>query len=274
MSLTVSHSESMLPPFPEADWPATTAETAFLFDLDGTLVEIAPLPDDIVAPAGLEEALAALVRLTGGAVGIVSGRRIARLERLLPSFDGPLAGVHGLEIRLGGSGSAVATEPGGGDGLELMRAALASWIHEHPGLTIEDKGLAIAIHFRARPDQAEAVDAFAEAVLARAPDLRIQRGKMVVEVRAKGPGKGDAVAAMMALPAFAGRKPLFFGDDVTDEDGFAEAAARGGAGIYVGDLARPTLASFQLPDPSAVLSLIREIVDQPHGAMQGRKAWG
>ncbi len=263
----------MILPFADADWHTTTAETAFLFDLDGTLVDIAPLPDDIVAPPGLEEALAALVALTGGAVGIVSGRRIAGLERLLPRFDGPLAGVHGLEIRLGGAGSAVVAEPGGGDGLELMRAALASWIHRHPGLTIEDKGLAIAIHFRARPEQAEAVDAFAEAVLARAPDLRIQRGKMVVEVRAKGPGKGDAVAAMMALPAFAGRKPLFFGDDVTDEDGFAEAAARGGAGVYVGDITRPTLATFQVPGPSAVLSLIREIVGQSDGAAQRPSTW-
>ena len=79
---------------------------------------------------------------------------------------------------------------------------------------------------------------------------------------------------MMALPAFAGRKPLFFGDDVTDEDGFAEAAARGGAGIYVGDLSRPTLASFQLPGPAAVLSFIREIVGQPTAATQGPAAWG
>ncbi len=262
----------MMLPSPDTALYATHADMAYLFDLDGTLVEIAALPDDIVAPDGLEEALAALVELTGGAVGIVSGRRIAGLQQLLPSFEGPLAGVHGLEIRLGGLGSAIRSERGGGEGLELMRAALASWIHRHPGLTVEDKGMAIAIHFRARPDHAEAVDAFAEAVLARAPDLRLQRGKMVVEVRAKGPGKGDALAAMMALPAFAGRRPLFFGDDVTDEDAFAEAAARGGAGIYVGDLARPTLATYQLPGPSAVLALVREIASRA-GALEASASW-
>ncbi len=260
-------------PHPDAALRANHEDTAFLFDLDGTLVEIAPLPDDIVAPAGLEDALDSLVRLTGGAVGIVSGRRIAGLQRLLPRFDGPLAGVHGLEVRLGGAGSAILSEPGGGEGLALMRAALASWIHRHPGLTIEDKGMAIAIHFRGRPDHAEAVDAFATSVLSRSPDLRLQRGKMVVEVRANGPAKGDALAAMMELPAFAGRRPLFFGDDVTDEDAFAEATAQGGAGVYVGELSRPTLATYQLQSPAAVLSLIRTIVDRAGTATEASASW-
>jgi len=234
------------------------SDTAFLFDLDGTLLEIALLPGDVVVPPRLLPALTTLRRLSGGAVGIVSGRRIAFLEKLLPDLDVPLAGVHGLEIRLGGKGSALISETGGGAGLVGVREKLGPWLKRRPGLTVEDKGLAVAIHFRSRPELAEDVAAFAAANAGAG--LRVQHGKMVVEMRAAGPSKGDAVTAMMALPAFAGRRPLFFGDDVTDEDAFEIAAAMGGGGIFVGELSRPTLAASQLPSPRAVLALIETLI--------------
>lgn len=235
-------------------------DTAFLFDLDGTLIEIAALPEDVAPAPGLLPALKRLSGLSGGAVAVVSGRRIAFLERILPGLDAPMAGVHGLELRLGAEGAAVLAEPGGGEGLTELRKALGPWLKAHPGLTVEDKGLAVALHYRARPDLQAEVDAFATAAAA-APGagLVIQRGKMVVELRAAGPRKGDALQAIMALPAFAGRRPLYFGDDVTDEHAFAAAAAMGGGGVFVGPPTQATLAESRLDAPADVLAFIEAV---------------
>lgn len=170
--------------------------------------------------------------------------------------------MHGLELRLGGDGAAVRTEPGGGAGFVALRQALGPFLQARPGLTLEDKGLSIAIHFRARPDLQAEVEAFAARFAdAAETGLLVQRGKMVVEIRAAGPRKGDAVAAIMALPAFAGRRPLYFGDDVTDEHAFAAAAALGGAGVFVGPETQATLAAARLPSPAAVLAFIEAIVE-------------
>ena len=247
-------------PHPLANFRPDPDDTAFLFDFDGTLVDIALLPEDVRVAEGLAAALAVLARLAGGAVGIISGRRIVELDRMLPGFDGPLAGVHGLEIRLGARGSAVITDRSGGEGLSRLRDELGPWLRRHPGLSVEDKGLAVAIHFRSRPEHAEEVEEFASQIVRDEPDLKIQRGKMVVEIRATGPGKGESVAAMMALPAFSGRRPLFFGDDVTDEAAFAAANALGGGGVFIGELTRPTFANYQLHDPADVSVLIHHIV--------------
>jgi trehalose 6-phosphate phosphatase len=243
-------------PHPFERYDLDPRENAFLFDLDGTLLEIAPAPDAVRAPPRLIAALAALSRRADGAIAVVSGRRIAFLESILPGIDAPMAGVHGLELKLGGGHSAVLAEPGGGEGLVALRAALGPWLKARPGITVEDKGLAVSLHFRARPELEAEVEAFATAAATPASGLLIQRGKMVVELRPTGPSKGDAVAAIMALPAFVGRRPIYFGDDITDEHAFAAASALGGGGVFVGEQLRPTAAGAALAGPAAVLAFI------------------
>lgn len=224
---------------------------ALFLDLDGTLAPIMPSPDavgpDPARRALLERAETAL----GGRLAVVSGRAIADLDRILGGVPGALGGLHGLERRpAGGPAQRVAAPPG----FAKAAAAARAFVADRPPVLLEDKGLSLALHWRAEPALDAEVRAFAEALAASA-GLVAQLGDMVVEVRAPGPTKADAVRAFMAEAPFAGATPLFVGDDLTDEHGFEAAAALGGAGILVG-APRPTRAAGRLDGPAAVLRWI------------------
>jgi trehalose 6-phosphate phosphatase len=163
----------------------------------------------------------------------------------------PVAGVHGLERR-GADGRIQRAEPGAG--LAAARSVLRAFADEHPALLLEDKGLSLGLHYRAAPELGAASRRLAER-LTQAHDLALQPGDMVAELRTPGPTKGDALAAFMAEPPFAGAAPVFVGDDLTDEDGFTAARALGGTGILVGP-ARATAADSRLADVGAVFAWI------------------
>jgi trehalose 6-phosphate phosphatase len=224
---------------------------ALFLDLDGVLAPIAPTPDavgpDPARRARLSRAEAAL----GGRVAVLSGRAVADLDRILEGAPAAVAGLHGLERRRAGGPVLRAPAP---PGLPAARAAAAAFAADRPGLLVEDKGLAVALHHRLAPDLGPALADFA-AGLAAASGLVLQPGSMVFELRAPGPDKGDALRAFMAEPPFAGAVPLFVGDDLTDEHGFAAAADLGGAGVLVGP-PRPTRAAAGLSDPAAVAGWI------------------
>lgn len=221
---------------------------ALFLDFDGTLVELADAPDAIRLSPLVAPLLARLGRRLKGRLALVSGRAIADLERHLECSGIAVSGSHGLELRLR-------------DGSHIPLAARhdLSEAHEHvsrlaqqaPGLLVEDKPFGIALHYRQAPhEEGRVMEAMHQ--LARSTGLGIQEGKMVVEIRPPGADKGDAVRVFMAEPEFAGARPVFMGDDLTDEPAFAAAAAMGGAGILVG-AARETAARWRLPDVRAVL---------------------
>jgi trehalose 6-phosphate phosphatase len=206
---------------------------AFLFDVDGTLLDIAPTPQSVHVPAELRQDLRRLNALAGGATALVSGRTLDELDRLFGPLDVTLVGGHGAEIRSRHGQPQLYREPPIDAGI---RRRLAD-IHEIDSrLLIEDKGYSVAIHYRLAPEQERAVR---EAVAALDPALAAQRlevlqGKAVIEVRRPGADKGAAIRALMAQPPFSGRRPVYVGDDVTDEDAFAVLPEFGGIPVSVG----------------------------------------
>lgn len=229
--------------------PGPAARWALFLDLDGTLVDIADRPDAVAIDPGLPPLLGRLARGMGGALAIVSGRRLDDIDRLLAPCRLPAAGLHGLVRRdARGRLAAAVVEPGL---LEPARAALRRFAGANPGVVLEDKGLAIALHFRRAPAREPAVRAaVAAAAAALGATVRVQEGKMVLEIRAAGADKGGAVEAFMTEAPFRGRTPVYIGDDLTDEDGFAAVNRLGGRSIKVGGEA--SAAGWSVPSVAAL----------------------
>jgi trehalose 6-phosphate phosphatase len=241
-------SEERLPAPPRLD-PAA----ALFLDVDGTLLEIAPRPDLVLVPERLPALLADLAAVRGGALALVSGRPLGELDRLFPEWRGAAAGLHGSERRRADGSLARTGDAAAAAALDRLRAPLAAFARGRPGLLLEDKGGTIALHYRALLQAEGEIRAFAEALCRRAgPALRLIAGKMVVEFQPRNASKAAAIAAFMAEPPFAGRRPVFLGDDTTDEDGFAEVNRRGGVSVRVGPPAA-TAAGYRLASVSAAL---------------------
>jgi trehalose 6-phosphate phosphatase len=202
---------------------------ALFLDFDGTLVEIAAGPDAITVPLRLGAGLQRLGVRLGGALALVSGRGIGNLQAFLGPLPLYMAGSHGGHV----------LAPGGAilrDAQSLpppVSEALGDFARDN-GLIFEPKAHGGALHFRSRPDLATETHRFADA-LAQQHGLATKRGKSVIELVWPGADKGGAVALLASEPAFVGKRPVFIGDDVTDEDGFAACVRLGGLGIAVGE---------------------------------------
>lgn len=231
--------------------PPIATGTALLLDFDGTLVELADRHDAIVVDDGLRALLPRLTDALAGRVAIVSGRpadEIVAYLHLDPAAPGiGIAGSHGLEHVWPDGRRDVPDPP---LALDRAIAALEAAVAAHPGTVIERKPFGAALHYRQAPDAATACDAIAERIAAET-GLQLQRGKMVCELKLGGKDKGDAVRGFLAHPPFAGTRPLFVGDDLTDEAGFRAATAAGGAGVLVGGR-EGTAARWSLADVGAV----------------------
>jgi len=229
--------------------PALRPErTALFLDLDGTLAAIEPHPDRVGPDQRRNDLLVRLDRALDGRLAVVSGRALADVDRILDGRVRAVGAVHGLDRRRAdGARASVAAAPQ----MPLARAAVEAALGDRPGLLIEDKGLAFAVHFRQAPELASRVADTAAAVAASFA-LELQPGDMVVELRPPGCDKGDAIAAFMEEPPFRGFTPVFLGDDLTDENGFRAAASLGGFGVLVGR-PRPTRALYRLPRIEAVM---------------------
>lgn len=239
------------------------SETAFFFDFDGTLVEIAPTPDGVLVPQTLIESLAELRRLSKGAVAVISGRGIDGIDGYLGMPDLPVAGLHGAERR-DASGDIVRI--GFGDERLLrMERVLADVVKAHPGMLLEIKGAALALHYRNAPlAEPVAREATQRLVAEHADAYTLQPGKMVYEIKPKNVDKGRALTAFLDEPPFAGRMPVFAGDDLTDEKGFAVVNACGGLSIKVG--AGETAAQARVESVGAFLAWLSSIVAAAHSA--------
>jgi trehalose 6-phosphate phosphatase len=214
---------------------------ALFLDLDGTLAPLAETPDAVLPDRARSDLVSGLVKSLGGRVAILSGRTISEVDRILDAAVPAVAGVHGLERR-DGSGNLKQFDPS--PALAGARTVLLEFAASRPGLLVEDKGMAVAIHYRKRPSDEDDVVGVAER-LAAASGMRLQPGHMVVELVTPGPTKGDALAAFMAEAPFAGSVPFAVGDDQTDEAAFRRADDLGGAGVLVGP-ERPTAAAYRL----------------------------
>lgn len=221
----------MADPFP---LPAIDpAHTAFFFDFDGTLAAIVDDPSAVTVEKRVIEALRAIRAAAGDAMAVVSGRSIRQLDDMLRPLKLPAAGVHGLERRRA-DGSVSRVEIDAGAMLRIRNRAEA-FVKRYPGLLAEEKPGSLALHYRRRPELAAACLDLADDLAADDGQVRVVRGKMVVEMKLADRTKADAIGEFMGEPPFAGRTPLFAGDDLTDEDGFAAIEQWHGISIKIGD---------------------------------------
>lgn len=251
---------------PHTGNPDLSAIALFL-DVDGTLLEIAARPQAVSVPAELRELLRRLSLATGGALALVSGRAIADLDALFDPLTLPSAGLHGFEHR-GARGVCRRRAAPSTAALELARRAMHQLARQHGGLLVEDKRFALALHYRGAPQLEDTVLAAMQEVAARVRDeLELQRGKRVVELRPAGATKAQAVAAYLEEAPFAGRMPVFIGDDLTDEPAFELVNRSGGLSVLVGD-PRPSAARARLADVAAVRAWLADLQAQPAAALR------
>jgi trehalose 6-phosphate phosphatase len=231
-------------------------EWCLFLDVDGTLVELADTPFDTRADDALKALLRRQSERLGGALALVSGRSIEYLDALFAPLHLPIAGLHGVERRAA-SGALHGTDIDASR-LDAARATLTGLVAAHPGTLLEDKGRTVAVHFRLAPDTATVIRrGVAQVAATLGPAYHTQEGDMMLEIKPTGFSKGDAIEAFLLEPPFAGRKPVFVGDDLTDLDGFKVVESRGGASIGVGP--RVT-GRFHLADPRAVRAWLEHAV--------------
>ena len=220
---------------------------SLFLDFDGTLVDLAPTPDAIQVGIALRELLVRLNYCLDGRVALLSGRSVHDLLGHLHPVTLAMAGSHGLErARLGDEIVAPAAPEGLSEAIHVLRH-----VQDHyPAVVVEEKPFGVAVHFRLAPEAEEACR-FAANEVAKQSGMVVQPGKMVFELKPSGATKGGALRGFMAEPPFLTTRPVFLGDDLTDEHGFEAAADLGGAGILVGE-ERATAALYRLPDVRAV----------------------
>lgn len=227
--------------------PLDPARHALFLDFDGSIVDFALGPDAIVLKPGTIALLENLSRRLDGALAIISGRRIADIDRYLAPLQLPASGVHGLEFRPNPRDMRGAPLS---DELSEARRRLAADIGPADPIFLEDKAGALVLHYRAHPEQRGRAEALAQAAARRLDTLRVMSGHAIFEIVQRNITKGKALRRFMRRAPFQGRIPLFVGDDETDEDGFRAAAAEGGFGVKIGP--EETAAAYRLPDTEAV----------------------
>jgi trehalose 6-phosphate phosphatase len=235
--------------------------SAVLLDVDGTLLDLADTPHSVAVPQRLKHALKALELQGGGATSFVSGRSMADLDRLFAPLRLAAVAGHGAELRARGGaapqsyGAAIPSE---------FRQRLVEFGASHEGVIVEDKGYSIALHYRLVPQWGASVHAAVVAICADYPqcELDVLAGKFVVEVKPSGFNKGTGIRELMKSAPFRGRRPIFIGDDVTDEAAFAVLPEFGGLGFSVGRALPGVAGYFQTPsDVRAWLYRVADTVE-------------
>jgi trehalose 6-phosphate phosphatase len=238
------------PPVPAAHW-------ALFLDIDGTLLTHAETPDAVYVDDALRRLLERLHARSDGALALVSGRSIDDVDALFAPLVLPVAGQHGVEWR--DAAGRVHRLPFPEEHLRQVAQRFAAFKARHPGIVFEDKGHNLALHYRLAPQLEREVRTLVEhAVADLGADFELQAGKMVCELKPGGHDKGTAIASFMSAAPFAGRTPVFIGDDLTDEYGFATVQRLGGHAVKVG--AGESAADWRLPDVEAVRAWLASAV--------------
>ena len=239
-------------------------EFSLFFDVDGTLIDIAPHPDDVVVAPSLVRDLGRALARYGGAVALISGRTVGNLDSLFDPLRLPASGVHGAEFRFRPD-SVVETR-----GLELPVITweqLMALLAPFPGVLVENKTYSFAVHYRTTPDLRLDLEAILAGFIANNPDLglTLMPGHYVFELKSPAINKGAAISRFLELPEFRGRRPIFLGDDVTDQAGFDMVLANDGFAYSVG-VPKPGV-SGHFVNPATVREWLSSIlVTEKHSA--------
>lgn len=243
------------------DPSADPADWALFLDFDGTLVEIADRPDAVIVPADLPRTLRELGAQLGGAMAIVTGRSIAVIDDFLAPDRFDVAGLHGGEHRL--AGRLFPCRPDEHPDLRRAVGELQRRFAGAPGILIEDKGCSVALHWRLAPEGAElAAETMRTVAATLGAGYRLQLGKAVAEVLPARASKGGIIRHLLTQGAYRDRRPIFIGDDLTDEQAFAAVDDLEGISIRVGS--GPTRARYRIGAPSALRDLLGRWARLPH----------
>src|SRR3954454_4682621 len=240
------------------------SETALLLDIDGTLLDLMPTPREVWVPPGLAETLNGLYRRTGGALALVSGRSLTDIYLIFAPDRFPIVGGNGAEMRIEADSESVAAHA---PPLEKeLKRRLAAIARLSPGILLEDKGYSLALHYRLAAHAEKAIYAAVSLIRADLPDAPIEvlPGKQVCEIKHSGFTKASGVRELMTHPPFKGRRPLFIGDDVTDETVFAIMPDFDGVAFSVGRRARGVAGHFDAP--SDVREFLAHLLDDERDA--------
>ena len=225
-------------------------EACFLTDFDGTLVEIADRPMDVVVPDGLPDLLKRIHDRTSGRMAVVSGRSIDALEHFLPDFPGDLVGTHGAETRIDGARAAA------GDydlaTVSRLQRLVEDFVALQPRFLMETKPFGVVLHYRQAEEQAGLALRFMESLAAAAEGFRLQPALMAYELKPESVGKDIGIETLLALPGWEGKTPIFAGDDLTDEPAIETVQKHGGVGIKIGEA--ESAASYRLSCPRAFIA--------------------
>jgi trehalose 6-phosphate phosphatase len=235
------------------------SQTAILLDIDGTLLDLAPTPREVWVPPGLAKTLNRLLARTSGALALVSGRSLNDIDLIFAPKQFPAVGGHGAEMRLSADNEAVAAHaPPMDKELKLRLAAIAKL---SPGILLEDKGYSLALHYRLAPHAEKAIYEAVSLIRADLPNAPIEvlPGKSVCEIKHSGFNKASGVRELMKHEPFKGRRPLFIGDDVTDETVFAIMPDMEGLAFSVGRRAQGVAGHFD--EPSDVRAFLAHLLD-------------
>ena len=224
------------------------SEIAILLDIDGTLLELKPTPREVFVPEGLSATLNGLREKTSGALALVSGRSLNDIDLIFAPDQFPVVGGHGAEMRLGSSDEAVAVHAPPLD--KELKLRLATIAKLSPGILLEDKGYSLALHYRLAPHAEKAIYEAVSLIRADLPNAPIEvlPGKCVCEIKHSGFTKATGVRELMTHEPFKGRRPLFIGDDITDETVFAIMPDFDGLAFSVGRRAQGIAGHFDSPN--------------------------
>lgn len=248
--------------------PGAQPGWAFFLDIDGTLLALAATPAGVTVGRGLKQTLGQLYAATGGAIALISGRQIGEVDSLFAPLRLPTAGQHGAERR--DSSGVVHRYAAPSRWFSEIKSRLAPLAARHPGLLLEEKGFTLAIHYRQAPSLGGHLHRLLREWVNSSADLRLQRGKMVLEIVPMGSDKGSAIMEFMSESPFRGRIPVFLGDDVTDEYGFAVVNSMDGHSIKVGP--GRSAARWRLPDVYAVRAWLERCASTLAPAQPGEQS--
>jgi trehalose 6-phosphate phosphatase len=222
-------------------------ECAILLDIDGTLLDLAPTPREVWVPPGLAKTLSRLLARTSGALALVSGRSLNDIDLIFAPEEFPAVGGHGAEMRISSDSEAVATHAPPMD--KELKRRLAAIAKLSPGILLEDKGYSLALHYRLAPHAEKAIYEAVSLIRADLPSAPIEvlPGKCVCEIKHSGFTKATGVRELMTHEPFKGRRPIFIGDDVTDETVFAIMPELDGLAFSVGRRAHGVAGHFDEP---------------------------
>src|SRR4051812_142922 len=240
------------------------SESAILLDIDGTLLDLAPTPREVWVPPDLANTLSRLLVRTSGALALVSGRSLNDIDLIFAPEQFPAVGGHGAEMRVTADSEAVATHAPPMD--KELKRRLAAIARLSPGILLEDKGYSLALHYRLAPHAEKAIYAAVSLIRADLPNAPIEvlPGKCVCEIKHSGFTKATGVRELMTHQPFKGRRPLFIGDDVTDESVFGIMPDFDGLAFSVGRRAKGVAGHFDAP--SDVREFLAHLLDDERDA--------